>query len=194
MKKIVLASASPRRREKLENIGLSFDIAICDADENIVDKSIPVNLYVQEVALLKASEAAKLDVGDCLIISADTVVYCDGEILGKPKNDEDAVRMLKMLSGKSHSVFTGICVTRKRDMFSVCASVETEVVFKELSDEIITAYVKSGEPKDKAGAYGIQGKGSILVEKIIGDYYNVVGLPVSKLCDILKKEFDFDVL
>lgn len=194
MKKIVLASASPRRREILENIGLSFDVAICDADEDVVDKSIPVNLYVQELALLKASEAAKLDVGDSLIISADTVVYCDGKILGKPKDDEDAVRMLMMLSGKSHSVFTGICVTRKKDMFSVCQSVETEVVFKELSEEFVRAYVKTGEPKDKAGAYGIQGKGSILVEKIIGDYYNVVGLPVSKLCDVLKNEFDFDVL
>ena len=194
MKKIVLASASPRRREILENIGLSFDIAVCDADENIVDKTIPVNLYVQELALLKASEAAKLDVGDSLIISADTVVYCDGKILGKPKDDEDAVKMLRMLSGKSHSVFTGVCVMRRKDMFSVCRSVQTEVVFKELSEVLIRAYVKTGESKDKAGAYGIQGKGSVLVEKIIGDYYNVVGLPVSTLCDVLKDEFDFDVL
>jgi len=193
MKEIVLASASPRRREILENIGLQFKVAICDADEDRVDKSIPVNLYVQELALLKAGEAAKLDLGDALIISADTVVYSGDEIMGKPKNSDDAKRMLAALSGKAHSVFTGICVTRKKDMFSVCASVETRVFFKDLSPEMIDAYVATGEPMDKAGAYGIQGKGCALVEKIDGDYYNVVGLPASKLCEILKKEFDFDV-
>lgn len=193
MESIVLASASPRRREILENIGLDFKVAICDADESRVDKSIPVNLYVQELALLKAGEAAKLDVGDSLIISADTVVCLDGEIMGKPKDKADAKRMLRALSGRTHSVFTGICVTRKRDLFSVCKSVETEVVFNDLSDEMIDRYVQTNEPMDKAGAYGIQGKGCVLVEKICGDYFNVVGLPVSTLCEILKKEFDFDV-
>lgn len=193
MEKIVLASASPRRREILENIGLQFKVAVCDADESRVDKSIPVNLYVQELAILKAGEAAKLDVGDALIISADTVVYSDGEIMGKPKDSAHAEEMLRALSGKTHSVFTGICVMRKRDMFSVCASVETKVVFKPLTESEILGYVSTGEPMDKAGAYGIQGKGSLLVEKIDGDYFNVVGLPVSKLCEILKEEFDFDV-
>ena len=193
MEKIVLASASPRRREILENIGLQFKVAVCDADESRVDKSIPVNLYVQELAILKAGEAAKLDVGDALIISADTVVYADGKIMGKPKDSAHAQEMLSALSGKTHSVFTGICVMRKRDMFSVCASVETKVVFKPLTESEILGYVSTGEPMDKAGAYGIQGKGSLLVEKIDGDYFNVVGLPVSKLCEILKEEFDFDV-
>ena len=193
MEKIVLASASPRRREILENIGLQFKVAVCDADESRVDKSIPVNLYVQELAILKAGEAAKLDVGDALIISADTVVYADGKIMGKPKDSAHAQEMLRTLSGKTHSVFTGICVMRKRDMFSVCASVETKVVFKPLTESEILGYVSTGEPMDKAGAYGIQGKGSLLVEKIDGDYFNVVGLPLSKLCEILKEEFDFDV-
>ena len=101
--------------------------------------------------------------------------------------------MLRLLSGKSHSVFTGICVTRRKDMFSVCKSVETRVIFKELSDELIERYVETGEPMDKAGAYGIQGKGCVLVEKIDGDYLNVVGLPVGKLCEVLREEFDFDV-
>lgn len=193
MKNIVLASASPRRREILENIGLKFSIAVCDADEDSIDKSIPVNLYVQELALLKSGAAAKLDIDDALIISADTVVYLDGEIMGKPKDCEDAKRMLKKLSGKAHSVFTGICVTRKKDLYSVCAVEETKVVFKDLTDEMIERYVQTNEPCDKAGAYAIQGKGCVLVDSICGDYYNVVGLPVSKLCDVLKKEFDFDV-
>ena len=194
MKNIVLASASPRRREILENIGLDFKVCVCDADEDQVDKSIPVNLYVQELALLKAGAAAKMDLGnDAIVISADTVVYADGEIMGKPKDKEDAKRMLRLLSGKSHSVFTGICVTRRKDMFSVCKSVETRVIFKELSDELIERYVETGEPMDKAGAYGIQGKGCVLVEKIDGDYLNVVGLPVGKLCEVLREEFDIDV-
>lgn len=194
MKNIVLASASPRRREILENIGLDFKVCVCDADEDQVDKSIPVNLYVQELALLKAGAAAKMELGnDAIVISADTVVYADGEIMGKPKDKEDAKRMLRLLSGKSHSVFTGICVTRRKDMFSVCKSVETRVIFKELSDELIERYVETGEPMDKAGAYGIQGKGCVLVEKIDGDYLNVVGLPVGKLCEVLREEFDFDV-
>ena len=194
MKNIVLASASPRRREILENIGLDFKVCVCDADEDQVDKSIPVNLYVQELALLKAGAAAKMELGnDAIVISADTVVYADGEIMGKPKDKEDAKRMLRLLSGKSHSVFTGICVTRRKDMFSVCKSVETRVIFKELSDELIERYVETGEPMDKAGAYGIQGKGCVLVEKIDGDYLNVVGLPVGKLCEVLREEFDIDV-
>ena len=153
MEKIVLASASPRRREILENIGLQFKVAVCDADESRVDKSIPVNLYVQELAILKAGEAAKLEVGDALIISADTVVYADGKIMGKPKDSAHAQEMLRTLSGKTHSVFTGICVMRKRDMFSVCASVETKVVFKPLTESEILGYVSTGEPMDKAGAY-----------------------------------------
>ena len=192
MKKLVLASASPRRREILENAGLEFRVAVCDADEDRVDKSIPVNMYVQELALLKAGEAAKLDLGDCLIVTADTVVYSDGVIMGKPKDADDAKRMLRSLSGKAHSVYTGICVTRRRDLYSVCTCVETKVYFKELSDAEIDRYVQTGEPLDKAGAYGIQGKAAVFVDRIDGDYQNVVGLPVAKLYEILKTEFDFD--
>lgn len=192
MKKIVLASASPRRREILENAGLSFRVFVCDADEDRVDKAIPPNMYVQELALLKAGEASKHDLGDTLVISADTIVYLDGEILGKPASEEDAKRMLLALSGREHSVFTGICVTRTRDLFSVCASVETKVHFKELSEEEIDAYIATGEPMDKAGAYGIQGRAAVFADRIDGDFLNVVGLPVSKLYDILKNEFEFD--
>lgn len=196
MKHIILASGSPRRREILENVGLEFDILISDADESSVSaENIPVSMYVQELSLLKATAAAKAArVKDSLIISADTVVALEGKILGKPKDREDAFLMLKSLSGKCHSVFTGICVMRTDNAYAVCAAEETKVYFKELSDGEITRYVNSNEPMDKAGAYGIQGLGSLLVEKIEGDYFNVVGLPVSRLAEILKKEFDFDVL
>lgn len=192
MKKLVLASASPRRREILETVGLDFRVAVCDADESKIDKTIPVNMYVQELALLKAGEAAKLDLGDALIISADTVVFSEGEIMGKPKDEDDAKRMLLSLSGKTHSVFTGICVTRRRDLFSVCAAVETKVTFRKLSEDEIDSYVKTLEPLDKAGAYGIQGKAAVFVEKIDGDYLNIVGLPVAKLYEILQNDFEFD--
>lgn len=194
MKKLILASGSPRRKEILENIGLRFDVSVSDTDESVIKaERLPVSVYVQELALLKASAVQKSAPKDSLIISADTVVYSEGKILGKPKDYDDAFSMLKSLSGKCHSVFTGICVMRTKDAFSCCGAVETEVYFKELTDVQIERYVQTGEPMDKAGAYGIQGLGSLLVEKINGDYFNVVGLPVAKLSEILEKEFDFDV-
>lgn len=195
MKDIILASGSPRRREILSNMGLDFDVFISDADEDSVSpEGITTGIYVQELAILKASAAAgSIGKADKLIISADTVVVSEGEILGKPKDEEDAMRMLHALSGKCHSVFTGICVMRASDAFSVCAAVETKVYFKELSEEKIRAYVATKEPMDKAGAYGIQGKGALLIEKINGDYLNVVGLPVARLFEILEKDFDYDL-
>ncbi len=195
MKKIILASGSPRRREILENTGIDFSIFVSGADESVIDKnSVPVNVYVQELALLKANDtAAHVDDTGALVVAADTVVYSDGEIMGKPKDAEDAFNMLKNLSGRCHSVFTGICVLRRSDMHGACKSVETKVHFRNLSDETIRAYVKSGEPMDKAGAYGIQGLGALLVDKIEGDYFNVVGLPIAELAGVLKEDFDFDV-
>lgn len=195
MKDIILASGSPRRREILSNMGLDFDVFVSDADETAVSpEGITTGLYVQELAILKASAAAgAIGKADKLIISADTVVASGGEILGKPRDEEGAVRMLRALSGKCHSVFTGICVMRASDAFSVCAAVETKVYFKELSEEKIRAYVATKEPMDKAGAYGIQGKGALLVEKIDGDYLNVVGLPAARLFEILEKDFDYDL-
>lgn len=198
MEKIVLASASPRRLEILKNIGLEFNVSVPDVDESSVSYSGDAGLYVQELALLKAGAAAKkLDVKknkNTLIISADTVVVSGDEILGKPTDEADAKRMLRELSGKAHSVMTGICVFRMSDGFSVCDAVKTDVIFKALSDDLIESYIKTKEPMDKAGSYGIQGKGSVLVEKIDGDYFNVVGLPVSRLCDILADEFGINVL
>lgn len=196
MTKFVLASASPRRKELLNVMGLDFDIVVSNADEDSVSKDIPTELYVQELALLKAGAAAKkvLRNKNAVVISADTIVTLDGEILGKPEDDEAAYKMLKILSGRAHDVYTGYCVMRIADGKTVCASVRTSVHFKELDDEKINAYINSGEPMDKAGAYGIQGKGALLIKKIDGDYFNVVGLPISALADTLEREFEINVL
>lgn len=195
MKKIILASASPRRQEILRNIGMEFEVLVSDADEGKIDKnSVSAPLYVQELALLKAASASKkLKNKNCIIISADTIVYLDGKILGKPKDEEDAKKMLSFLSGKCHSVFTGICVMDAKTLKSVCAKEETKVYFKNLTDDRISSYVETKEPLDKAGAYAIQGLGGMLVEKTEGDFLNVIGLPANKLCEILEKEFEFDI-
>ena len=196
MSEIILASASPRRRELLANMGLQFTVLVSDADESGVDTSVPPEIYVQELALLKAAAVAKTIIKnkDAIVISADTIVVCDGEILGKPKDEEDAVRMLTSLSGKSHKVYTGFCVMRLSDAFTVCKNVCTEVVFKPLTREKIERYVKTSEPMDKAGAYAIQGLGAMLIERINGDYFNVVGLPVSELSDVLETEFGYKLM
>lgn len=189
--KFILASASPRRRELLEQVGMEFDVFVTNADESKIDKNLPPELYVAELAMTKAAAAAGAlkNERDALIISADTVVCLDGKILGKPKNEEDAYLMLSELSGKIHKVYTGICVMRTSDGFAAAGSECTQVHFKKLTHEKKEKYIKSGEPMDKAGAYGIQGKGALLVEKICGDYFNVVGLPLSKLAEMLEKEF-----
>ena len=193
MEKIVLASASPRRRELLEQIGIKFDIVVSNEPEDEIDKSLSPENYTSEIALMKACNVAKKLTGtkrkDSLIIAADTVVYSDGKILGKPKDSDDAFRILKSLSGKAHEVYTGICVMRLTDGYATSKSIKTTVKFKELTDKTIKAYIKTGEPADKAGAYGIQGRGAVLVEEICGDYFNVVGLPLSALYDVLISEF-----
>ncbi len=193
MEKIVLASASPRRRELLEQIGIKFDIVVSNEPEDEIDKSLSPENYTSELALMKACNVAKKLTGtkrkDSLIIAADTVVYSDGKILGKPKDSDDAFRILKSLSGKAHEVYTGICVMRLTDGYATSKSIKTTVKFKKLTDKTIKAYIKTGEPADKAGAYGIQGRGAVLVEEICGDYFNVVGLPLSVLYDVLISEF-----
>lgn len=197
LKNFILASGSPRRKELLELMGLDFEVVVSDADESMISKeNVPVNVYVQELAIIKAAAAAKyvLKNKNAIIISADTVVVLDGEILGKPKDKEDAFSMLAHLAGRSHEVYTGYCVMRVKDGYTVCNSVKTSVKFKDISGVTIKNYIESGEPMDKAGAYGIQGKGAMLIEKIDGDYQNVVGLPVSALADTLEKEFDIKVI
>ncbi len=196
MNEIILASASPRRRELLRNMGLDFSIIVSDADEDTVDTSAPPEIYVQELALLKATATAKrvLDRKNALVISADTVVVYDNKVLGKPKDEAEARAMLKMLSGKIHQVYTGFCVLRMKDAMTVCKSVCTSVRFKHLTDEKIARYVATKECMDKAGAYGIQGFGAMLVDAIQGDYFNVVGLPVSELAEILETEFNLQIM
>ena len=192
----ILASGSPRRKELLELMGLEFKVIVSQADEDSVSKDLKPELYVQELALLKASATAKevLRNKNAVIISADTIVTLDGQILGKPKDEDDAFNMLSKLSGREQEVYTGYCVMRISDGKAVCGKVRTKVKFKDLSDDKIRGYINSGEPMDKAGAYGIQGLGSLLIEKIDGDYFNVVGLPISALADTLEDEFDIKLL
>lgn len=196
MSEIILASASPRRSELLKNMGLDFRVVVSNADESEADVSVPPEIYVQELALLKAAATAGqvLKNKNAVVIAADTIVEYDGKILGKPSDEDEARAMLGMLSGRTHRVYTGFCVLRLKDAFTVCKNVCTNVTFKELSDDKIDRYVRSGEPMDKAGAYGIQGLGAMLVDKIEGDYFNVVGLPVSALADVLESEFGFKLM
>ena len=181
--KIILASASPRRRELLKNITDDFTVRVSDADESTVGGLSPEQT-VRALAELKA-DAVYAGNEEEIIIAADTVVAADGQILGKPRDEADAFAMLKMLSGKTHEVFTGVCI--RTPAAQTVFSERTEVEFYPLSDDEITAYIKTGEPSDKAGAYGIQGKGCLLVKRINGDYFNVVGLPVAALSRELKK-------
>ena len=191
-KRIILASASPRRKEILNNIGLKFEVITSSAEEK-TEPGLPPHMIVQELSMLKGADvAAKIE--DALVISADTIVWMKGEMLGKPKDAENAKQMLKMLSGNVHEVYTGVCVTDSKSGKSVSDYEVTKVHFRTLSDEEITSYINTFEPLDKAGAYGIQGKGCLFVEKIEGDYLNVVGLPVVKLAKILKEEFNFNII
>lgn len=181
---VILASASPRRLALLQQIGIEAKVCPADFDE-VSGSAVQAEDVVLANAIGKCKAVVKIK-GDSLpVIAADTVVVAEGVILGKPQNEEDAVEMLKQLSGKTHKVMTGIVVNYAGEMLAeVC---ETEVVFRELTDEEIKKYVATGEPLDKAGAYGIQGMGAVLVEKINGCYNNVVGLPLTRLQLILAK-------
>lgn len=172
---LILASQSPRRKELLSLITNDFTVKSADVDETLPDGISPQ----EAVEYLSKIKALPFKNDTDIVIGADTVVCLDGLILGKPKNEDDAFNMLRLLSARVHSVFTGVTILfgEKEKTFSV----ETRVKFFELLDDDINAYIKSGECSDKAGAYGIQGKGSLFVEKIDGDYFNVVGLPVSRL-------------
>lgn len=196
MAEFILASGSPRRKEILAAAGLKYMVLVPNADEESVPKDLPIDIYVQELAMLKAAAAAKAAVTrkEAIIIAADTIVTIDGEILGKPRDETDAFNMLKRLSGRGHEVYTGYCLLREKDAFTVCGSVKTQVFFKMLDDDMIWRYIATGEPMDKAGAYGIQGRGALLTEKIDGDYFNVVGLPISAVSDTLRKEFNIDLI
>ena len=173
---IILASGSPRRRELISLFGIPFTVAPADIDETMDPRRSPA----EETARVSRLKALASECGpDDLIIAADTVVVCDGRILGKPADRAEAVRMLRMLSGRKHQVMTG-CTIRRQQEIETFTEV-TDVYFRELTEEEILRYVASGEPMDKAGAYGIQGGAALFCSRIEGDYYNVVGLPVCAL-------------
>ena len=177
---LILASQSPRRKELLGLFGIPFAVRVADIDETMDPAADPCT----EVARVSRCKALAIprEAAD-VVIAADTIVVCDGKVLGKPHSEEEAVGMLSMLSGKAHQVMTGVTVLcgEREEVFTEV----TDLRFRQLSEKEILRYVRSGEPMDKAGAYGIQGGASLFVQKLIGDYFNVVGLPVCRLAQIL---------
>lgn len=182
-KKLILASASPRRHEILESVGLSHEISVTDVDET-VDSGLACEDAVKEIARRKAIAALGAAPAESIVLAADTMVEVDGRALGKPTSGADACGMLEMLSGKTHRVFTGIAVSDGKT--TVCEAVCTSVTVRELRRDEIEGYVATGEPFDKAGAYGIQGIGGAFISHIDGDYFNVVGLPICRVVEILR--------
>ena len=179
---IILASQSPRRKELLGLLNIPFTVRVADIDEAMDPAKSPYD----EVARVSALKALAIDrQPEDIVIAADTIVVCDGKVLGKPTDEADACNMLKALSGRVHQVMTGMTVLQGEKTVS-CTEV-TDVFFRTLTDEQIAAYVATGDPMDKAGSYGIQSGAAPFVEKICGDYYNVVGLPVCRLGMILEQ-------
>ncbi len=193
MKQIILASQSPRRKELLGRFCQNMIICADHTEEVKIPGEKPEDM-VMRLALTKAKNVAKTRGEDALVIGADTVVVLDGNVLGKPEDKEDAFRMLRSLSGNKHTVFTGVAVLDTETETEKTFAEATKVRFKELNDDEIAAYIQSGEPMDKAGAYGIQELGSLLIEGVEGDYFNVVGLPICRLGKMLKETFGVELL
>lgn len=185
MKEIILASGSPRRQSLLKNLGLRFSTISTNIDESFLPQEAPRDA-VRRLARLKAERAIPTLEEEWLLITADTIVVLDGEIMGKPGSEDDALEMLTRLNGRCHEVISAICIRTRAGGYEV-EDETTRVYFRSLKEEEIRAYIASGEPADKAGAYGIQGRGGLLVERIEGCYFNVVGLPISRLYLMLKK-------
>ena len=191
MKKIILASASPRRKEILGTTGLKFDICVSDYEEDLGMQKAPRPLA--RFLSRKKAEAVAHNYKNAIIIAADTFIVFKDKLLGKPHTAQEAIRMLTMLNGKAHSVITGFTVLDTGSNKLVSRSIETKVYFKKLTQKEIKAYVNTKEPLDKAGAYAIQGLGAALIEKIEGDFLNVVGLPLAALAETLKG-FEINIL
>ena len=188
---IILASKSPRRREILENTKVRFSVKESQVDEVIKADESPKET-VMRLAYEKALDVANNN-KESLVIGADTIVVINDRILGKPKNEEDAYNMVKLLSGKTHCVITGFALINLSLNKKVIDCEGSQVTFKELSEECIKDYLNTKESLDKAGAYGIQGYGGLLVNNIQGDYFNIVGLPISKISDCLKDHFKINL-
>lgn len=187
MYKIVLASGSPRRKEIFEQVGVKFQVQPSNIEE-IITKDLPEDIVI-ELADVKAVDIAKYYNEDTIIIGADTLVALDGQVMGKPKDKQDAINMIVKLQGNKHQVYTGVSVILKGKTEKKINFFEaTDVWVNPMEESQILSYVASGEPFDKAGAYGIQGKFAIYIGKIIGDYYNIVGFPIAKLHSVLLKE------
>jgi len=178
-KKLILASRSPRRKKLLNSMGLSFSISVSDVDETPLPDELP-DAHARRVA---RNKARAIDPEDHIVIAADTIVVLGTRILGKPENEAQAIEMLKALSDRTHQVITAVCL-RSADREQVF-SVSTDVTFRPLTEQDIRAYVKTGEPMDKAGAYAIQGRAAAMVRAVNGSYTNVVGLPLCELWEAL---------
>jgi septum formation protein len=181
--RVILASSSPRRRELLAMIGITHDVLPADIDESYLAGEPPI-AHAERLAREKGAVIAARH-PDAVVLSADTIVVIDDEVLGKPSGAPDAARMLRRLSGRTHTVFTAVAVTRDGTTHSGVEAVT--VAFRELSDPLIHAYIATGEPMDKAGAYGIQGYGATIVERIDGDYFAVMGLAVGRLIELVRR-------
>ncbi len=180
--RVVLASASPRRRQLLDLIGITHEVRPANIDETMRPRETP-RRHAERLAREKASAIAKRD-PDLITIGADTIVVVNRKVLGKPRDGDDAARMLALLSGREHVVTTAVAVSRGKKLRS--AVEEVRVKFRRLRDDEIEAYIATGEPMDKAGAYGIQGYGATIVERIEGDYFAVMGLPIVRLIGLLR--------
>ena len=179
---LILASQSPRRKELLGLFRVPFQIRVADIDETMN----PEMSAADEVARVSRTKAMAVPrEGDDVVVAADTIVVCGGQVLGKPKDEADAYRMLRLLSGRDHQVMTGMTVLRGKTALTVTEI--TDIHFRQLSDREILRYIATGEPMDKAGSYGIQGGAALFAEKMSGDYYNVMGLPVCRLGQLLKQ-------
>ncbi|GAA0698016.1 Maf family protein [Paraclostridium ghonii] len=188
---IILASGSPRRKEILANTNVEFNVITSDIDESILKNEDPTQLVLR-LAFEKCMSVALKNPND-LVIGADTIVVLDHEILGKPKSEEEAFDMLSKLSNREHQVITGISIVNLGNEKKIVDYAISNVKFKKLTDQDIKDYISTKECLDKAGSYGIQGYGALLVEGIKGDYFNIVGLPISKLSDILKENFNINL-
>ena len=189
--RVILASASPRRRELLRLIGVDHEVRPADIDESYLPGERP-DAHAERLARGKAEAIASVAGADAVTIGSDTIVVVDGDVLGKPRDREHAAQMLRRLSGRSHVVMTGVAVTWRNQTLSGVEQVG--VAFRALSDDEIERYIDTGEPMDKAGAYGIQGFGATIVERVDGDYFAVMGLALNKLAGLLREaglRYDF---
>lgn len=184
--KLILASASPRRKELLGKLGVQFEILPAQGEE-VITKELPSEA-VEELSLQKAKEAAAQQDMECIVIGADTIVAKDEKIMGKPKNEEEAFRMLSEISDAVHQVYTGVTIIKTgENPQTITFSEKTDVLIYPMTEKEILDYIATGDPLDKAGAYGIQGDFAIHVKGIVGDYYNVVGLPIGRVYQELKQ-------